>query len=165
MSLGKLLLLLRDKLDVPVRQKLGEDRSIVFLVGLDSCRTHTRGHSAVTFESTPGSAPLKYTLYFSCTRTTTASDGPSGGHSPFAEALLDEQHGFFGEGVTLQNALANVSRAVEKKGQQKPVEYSITTIPRHFCIRPSAPQGEQQTEAVLAPVEDTRERGRWMRTC
>jgi hypothetical protein len=27
---------------------------------------------------------------------------------------------------------------VQKKGQQKPVEYAITTIPRHFCIRPSA---------------------------
>jgi hypothetical protein len=110
-------------------------------------------------------------LYFSCSRTTTASDGPSGGHSPFAEALLDEQHGFFAEGVTLQDAIANVSRAGEKEGQQKPVEYAIpTTIPRHFCIRPLAggahagPAGEQQTGAVLAPTEDTREIGRWMRT-
>jgi hypothetical protein len=138
LSLGRLLQLLRDKLDVPVRQKMGEDRAIVFLVVLDSCRTHTRGHSALAFEPAPGSSPLKYTLYFSCSRTTTACDGPSGGHSPFAEALLDEQHGFFAEGVTLQDAITNVSRAVEKKGQQKPVEYAITAIPRHFCIRPSA---------------------------
>ena len=36
LSLGKLLQLLRDNLDVPVRQKLGEDRAIVFLVVLDS---------------------------------------------------------------------------------------------------------------------------------
>ena len=138
LSLGRLLQLLRDKLDVPVRQKMGEDRAIVFLVVLDSCRTHTRCHSALAFEPAPGSAPLKYTLYFSCSRTTTASDGPSGGHSPFAQALLDEQHGFFAEGVTLQDAIANVSSAVEKKGQQKPVEYATTDIPRHFCIRPTA---------------------------
>ncbi len=102
-SLGRLLQLLKDKLDIPVRQKMGEGRAIVFLVVLDSCRTHTRGHSALAFEPAPGSAPLKYILYFSCSR-----------------------------------AIANVPRAVEKKGQQKPVEYAITTIPRHFCIRPSA---------------------------
>jgi hypothetical protein len=30
---------------------------------------------------------------------------------------------------------------------------------------PLAPEGEQQTGAVLAPAEDARERGRWMRTC
>jgi len=42
LSLGKLLQLLRDKLDVPVRQKLGEDRAIVFLVVLDSCRCTQR---------------------------------------------------------------------------------------------------------------------------
>jgi hypothetical protein len=140
LSLGKLLQLLRDKLDLPVRQKLGEERAIVFLVVMDSCRIakeDPRGHSALAFEPAPGSAPLKYTLYFSCSRTTTASDGPSGGHSPFAQALLDAQHGFFAEGVTLQDAIANVSRAVEKKGRQKPVEYAITTIPRHFCIRPT----------------------------
>ena len=55
-----------------------------------SCRTHTRGHGALAFEPAPGSAPLKYTWYFSCSRTTTASDGPSGGHSPLRQALLDE---------------------------------------------------------------------------
>ena len=42
LSLGRLLQLLRDKLDVPVRQKLGEDRAIVFLVVLDSCRRAQR---------------------------------------------------------------------------------------------------------------------------
>ena len=174
LSLGKLLQLLRDKLDVPVRQKLGEDRAIVFLVVLDSCRIaqeDPRGHSALAFEPSPHSAPLKYTLYFSCSRTTTASDGPSGGHSPFAQALLDEQHGFFAEGVTLQDAIANVSRAVEKKGQQKAVEYAITTIRGISASGPrqegpmQAPQGEQQTGVVLARAEDTHERGRWMRTC
>jgi hypothetical protein len=141
LSLGRLLQLLRDKLDVPVRQKMGQDRAIVFLVVLDSCRTHTRGHSALDLlavEPAPGSAPLKYTLFLSCSRTTTASDGPSGGHSPFAQALLDEKHGFFAEGVTLRDAIANVKTAVEQKGHQKPVEYEISTIPRHFCIRPSA---------------------------
>ena len=96
-----------------------------------------------------------------------ASDGPSGGHSPFAEALLDEQHGFSAEGVTLQDAIANVPRAVEKKGQQKPVEYAITTVASRGISASGprqegpmqAPQGEQQTGAVL----DTSERGRWMR--
>jgi hypothetical protein len=150
-SLGQLLKTLRNNLDMPVRTKFGEDRAIVFLVVLDSCRiadtdpevppprTASRhGHGALALEPAPGSAPLKYTLYFSCSRTTVAFDGPRGGHSLFAQELLDEQHGFFAEGVTLRDAIDHVTRAVVKKGRQTPVEYYITTIPRHFCIRPSA---------------------------
>jgi hypothetical protein len=99
------------------------------------------------FEPPPDSSPRKYTLYFSCSRTTTASDGPSGGHSPFTHALLDAQHGFFAEGVTLDDGIAHVSRSLQGSGleSQRPIRIGPPdSIPRHFCIRPSPAGGDSR---------------------
>ena len=43
-----------------------------------------------------------------------------------------------GDVSCLFHAIANVSRAIQKTRQQTPVGYAINTIPRDFCIWPSA---------------------------
>jgi hypothetical protein len=144
LGLDSVMKLLRDELDVPVLQKLKE---IVFLVVLDSCRSTVHDRAArtpINFEPPADSSPRKYTLYFSCSRTRTASDGPSGGHSPFTQALLDEQHGFFAEGVTLDDAIAHVSRSLQgsRFESQRPIRLGPPdSIPPHFCIRPGPTAG------------------------
>ncbi len=98
--------------------------------------------SALAFEPPPGSAPRKYAYIFSCSRTEIADDGKRGGTSPWTQAVLHEQRGFFAQGVTLQEAITFVSNDVESGGSQKPIEYQITsTIPRDFCIWPAAGAG------------------------
>jgi len=67
-------------------------------------------------------------------RTTTASDGPRGGHSPYVRALLDANCGIFAEGVSLHTAIANVSNALP--GVQALISIGLEALPQHFCIRP-----------------------------
>jgi hypothetical protein len=144
LGLDSVMKLLRDHLDQPAR--LEKTKEVVFLVVLDSCRktVEDRSRNPVSFEPPPDSSPRKYTLYFSCSRTTTASDGQSGGHSPFTQALLDPQHGFFAEGVTLYDGIAHVSSSLLGSGidSQRPISLGPPdSIPRHFCIRPKPAGG------------------------
>jgi hypothetical protein len=144
LGLDIVMKLLRDHLDQPAR--LEKTKEVVFLVVLDSCRktVEDRSRNPVSFEPPPDSSPRKYTLYFSCSRTTTASDGKSGGHSPFTQALLDPQHGFFAEGVTLYDGIAYVSSSLLGSGidSQRPISLGPPdSIPRHFCIRPKPAGG------------------------
>ena len=137
LSLDTLLLTLRQELDEPVRQKHGESKAIAFLVVLDACRVNGPDRSfngALACEPAPESAPLKYTIVFSCSRTKTASDGPSGGHSPFVRELLDERCGIFAEGISLYTAIANVSNALPEA--QAPKSIGLEALPQDFCIRP-----------------------------
>jgi hypothetical protein len=161
LSLDNLMQLLRDKLDLPVRDNKGKERAIVFVIILDSCRNAVADRSIgrdLACEVAPGSAPHKYTVFFSCSRTTTASDGPSGGHSPFARALLDAEGGFFAEGVTLRDTIYNVSRAVEKGTQQSPIEVRLAAIPQDFCICPKAvAQPDAVTVSARVLPEDVSE--------
>jgi hypothetical protein len=132
---------LHDKSDEPIRKKFGEDRAIVFLVALDSCRSSNEPQirSALAFEPPPGSAPRKYALHFLRSRTEMADDGKKGGNSPWTQAVLHELRGFIPQGVTLQEAITFVSNKVANGGSQEPIEYHITsTIPRDFCIWPAA---------------------------
>ena len=164
LPLDDLLKSLRDTLDRPVREKVGADQATVFLVMLDCCRIQLNRSfgDALACEPAPGSAPLKYTILFSCSRTQTASDGPSGGCSPFLQALLDEQHGFFAEGVTLHTAIHQVASALDSNKNQDCISVKLEAIPQHFCIWPKV--GAEGGGGLLG-AERTRERGRWMRTC
>jgi len=148
LSLDTLMRTLRQELDEPVLQKFGEARAIVFLVVLDACRVPGPNRSfdgALACEPAPESAPLRYTIVFSCSRTTTASDGPSGEHSPFVRALLDAKHGIFAEGVSLHAAIANVSNALPQA--QAPISMKLEALPQGFCIRPgSAGMGKRKQE-------------------
>ena len=58
-----------------------------------------------SLEPPAASAPIKWALCFSCPRDSTASDGPQGAHSPFAQELLDEKAGIFAAGVPLKGGL------------------------------------------------------------
>jgi hypothetical protein len=77
LTLDKLLETLRDTLDLPVRHKMHQPRSISFLVVLDCCRNSF--DDALACEPAPQSLSNNTTILFSCSRTKTADDGPSGG--------------------------------------------------------------------------------------
>jgi hypothetical protein len=49
--------------------------------------------------------PVDWAIYFSCSRDSTAKDGPSGGHSPFVAELLHDAEGIFAQGVPLGKGL------------------------------------------------------------
>ena len=171
LSLDKLMQTLRQELDEPVREKFGEARAIVFVVVLDACRVSSDSFSnapvgahfdgrcgptvqqpfdgALACEPTLGLAPLKYTIIFSCSRATSASDGPPLGHSPFASALLDASHGIFAEGVSLHTAIAKV--AISLPQAQAPVSIRLESIPAHFCISPS--HGQMRDVSASSTLE------------
>lgn len=115
---------------------------------LDACRIRTLNadrssfDSALACEPAAEAAPAKYTIVFSCSRTMAASDGPSGGHSPFATALLDPMHGIFADGVSLPTAVATVASTLP----QAPVSIRLESIPAQFCINPRATQLHQHGE-------------------
>jgi len=149
LSLDTLMRTLRQELDEPVWQKFGKARAIVFLVMLDACCVPGPNRSfdgALACEPAPESAPLKCKIVFSCSRTTTASDGPSRGHSPFVRALLDAKRGIFAKGVSLQTAIANVSNALPQA--QAPKSFGLEALPQDFCIHPGpAGVGKRKLEA------------------
>ena len=111
-------------------------------------------------EPAGGSAPTSYQIIFSCSRTTTALDGPSGGNSPFAKALLNEHKGFFAEGVTLREAIVNVSDALTSlaKDQQAIVVGAPNAIPADFCLQPKKVEILQPTaqgDGAAARLDET----------
>jgi hypothetical protein len=142
LSLNDLLEMLRKHLDQPVQNQFGAGRAVVFLVVLDACRVQLgleRGFDDLqALEPDAKEAPRKYKILFSCSRKTTASDGPSGGHGPFAKAMCDASSGFFAEGVPLRDAIESVSRAVQSSaGGQAPTVLGMPdALPADFCINP-----------------------------
>jgi len=126
-------------LDVKVSRNLCAAVTFVFV--LDSCRVslpHSRDVHVDLEPEMPSSAPRKYKIIFSCARTRPASDGQRGGHSPFAQAVLDAEHGFFAEGITLHSAIPKVCSALESMNQdQRMVTHGTAdAIPLDFCIQP-----------------------------
>jgi hypothetical protein len=143
LSLNDLLELLRKHLDQPVKSQFGAGRAVVFLVVLDACRDQlTRGGSSFdgleALEPDAKEAPRMYKILYSCSRKTTASDGPSGGNGPFAAAMCDVNVGFFAEGVALRDAIESVSRAVQSSagGQAPTILGRPDALPSNFCINP-----------------------------
>jgi len=69
-----------------------------------------------------------------------ASDGQRGGHSPFAKAVLDADHGFFAEGLALNAAISKVSSTLKSttKDQRMLIHGTADAIPEDFCIQPKA---------------------------
>ena len=148
LSLNDLLEMLRKHLDQPVQNQFGAGRAVVFLVVLDACRDQLgleRGFDDVqALEPDAKEAPRKYKILFSCSRKTTASDGPSGGHGPFAKAMCDASSGFFAEGVPMRDAIESVSRAVQSSaGGQAPTVLGMPdALPSDFCINPRSGAAE-----------------------
>ena len=84
-SLDDLLSTLRKHFDEPVRQKMGEAKAPVVPVPVvpGSCRDALQSQAALqgalAYEPNRDTAPRKYAILFSCSRTATASDGPGAG--------------------------------------------------------------------------------------
>ena len=169
LSLNDLLEMLRRHLDQPVQNQFGAGRAVVFLVVLDACRVQlARGDFSFdglqALEPDAKEAPRKYKILFSCSRKTTASDGPSGGHSPFAAAMCDVNVGLFAEGVALRDAIESVSRAVQSSagGQAPTVLGRPDALPSDFCINPRSAgtvagrrKKREADEELLAVLRET----------
>ena len=95
-----------------------------------------------SLEPPPASAPKKWALCFSCSRDSTASDGPSGSHSPFAQELLDEDAGIFAAGVPLKGGLEAACRRVSAQHQgQTPMPVGLHNINEDWCLCPAPSEG------------------------
>ena len=131
------------ELDTPVLKKWGDAGAITFMVVLDSCRVSLANSRSVDVDlepEKPSCAPCKYRIIFSCSRTMPASDGQRGGHSPFAKAVLDADHGFFAEGIALNAAISKVSSTLKSmtKDQRMLIHGTADAISENFCIQPKA---------------------------
>ena len=95
----------REDLDMLARM-LNPPRQVTFVLVMDACRVAEMDQATLSASLEPpaASAPKKWSICFSCSRDSTASDGPQGAHSPFAQELLDEKAGIFAAGVPLKGA-------------------------------------------------------------
>ena len=93
----------REDLDMIARM-LNPPRQVTFVLVVDACRVAEMDQATLSssLEPPPGSAPITWALCFSCSRDSSASDGPQGAHSPFAQELLDEKAGIFAAVVPLK---------------------------------------------------------------
>jgi len=153
LSLDKLMQILRRDFDEHVRNK--EMIAPVFIVVLDSCREGLPGadlRGAMACEPNKDAAPLKYTILLSCSRTTTASDGPRGGHSPCASALLDPQRGLFAEGVSVRDAIAHMSASLQELHGQTPMSIGPPEcIPKDLFLLPASQASQATAPASSSP--------------
>ena len=134
--LSEVLLILHDFLDEPVSKK--SQKVIHFIIHLDSCRssTHRDVNATLACEPESGKCPRKWSVIFSCSRTKPASDGPSGGHSPFAKAFLDPQLGFMAEGVSIHSAHFNIGNLLLSSTQNQQMKIIGSLLPAEVCVRP-----------------------------
>ena len=149
-SLSDIFLVLRDYLDDPVYNKL--KKTIHFIIHLDSCRLSMDQRNvqvALACEPERPKCPRKWTVFFSCSRTQPASDGPSGGHSPFAQAFLDPQYGYMAEGITLASAMSNVNEALSLLTQNQCMIQTGLPVPVDFCVRPKKIVVAQQGSSTV----------------
>ena len=135
-SLDEILQTLQKYWEEEIKKEHGRKQSLVFLIVPDSCRKSIGERSVVDLEAAKfENAPSNYTIIYSCSRSTAASDGPQGGHSPFASAFLDKERGFFAEGISLTSAIAHVN-SVLQKSRQKLHRHLTGEGLEDFCIRP-----------------------------
>ena len=120
-SLDDILQTLQKYWKEEIKKEHGQKKRLVFLIVPDSCRTlmGDAGERSVEIDleaAKPKNAPSSYTIIYSCSRSTAASDGPQGGHSPFASSFLNKERGFFAEGISLISTITHVNSAVQKRG-------------------------------------------------
>ena len=126
----------REDLDVLARD-LNPPKQITFVLVVDACRVAEMDQSTLSCSLEPpaASAPKTWALCFSCSRDSTASDGPQGAHSPFAQELLDEKAGIFAAGVPLKGGLeAACRRMPEQHRGQAPMTVGLHSIQKDWCF-------------------------------
>jgi hypothetical protein len=116
----------REDLDMLARM-LNPPRQVTFVLVVDACRVAEMDYATLpsSLEPPSGSAPGTWALCFSCSRDSTASDGPQGAHSPFAQELLDEKAGIFAPGVPLRGGL---DQACKRMCQQHPGQHPVPLL-------------------------------------
>ena len=154
LPLDRLAKVFRDTLDLPARESGKHPTGYLF--ALDCCRDSFPRHlggGAEKLEPAKGSAPNNYRIVYSCSRATTASDGPSGGNSPFATALVDDRDGFFAENVTLRDAIFNVSRKLRDNYQHVVTAGQEDAFPKDFCINVNVQANNAACAQQTPPLE------------
>jgi hypothetical protein len=118
---------------------LNPPRQVTFVLVVDACRVAEMDQATLSSSLEPqaASAPKKWALCFSCSRDSTASDGPQGAHSPFAQELLDEKAGIFAAGVPLKGGLEEACRRMREQHQgQDPMPVGLHSIKEDWCFYP-----------------------------
>ena len=108
-----------------------------------SCRVAEMDQATLSASLEPpaASAPKKWSICFSCSRDSTASDGPQGAHSPFAQELLDEKAGIFAAGVPLKGGLDQACQRMREQHQgQAPMAVGLPSIKEDWCFDPNPAQ-------------------------
>ena len=132
----------REDLDVLARD-LNPPKPITFVLVVDACRVAEMDQSTLSCSLEPpaASAPKTWALCFSCSRDSTASDGPQGAHSPFAQELLDEKAGIFAAGVPLKGGLDQACQRMREQHQgQAPMAVGLPSIKEDWCFYPNPAQ-------------------------
>ena len=122
---------------------LNPPRQVTFVLVMDACRVAEMDQATLSASLEPpaASAPKKWSICFSCSRDSTASDGPQGAHSPFAQELLDEKAGIFAAGVPLKGGLEEAGRRMSEKHRgQAPMPVGLHSIQEDWCFYPSPAQ-------------------------
>ena len=151
----------REDLDMLARM-LNPPRQVTFVLVVDACRVAEMDQATLSssLEPPPGSAPISWALCFSCSRDSTASDGPQGAHSPFAQELLDEKAGIFAAGVPLKGGLEEACRRLHEQHRgQAPMPVGLHSIQEDWCFYPDpAPRvysGNVPTAGKTCPRRDS----------
>ena len=131
----------RKDLDMLVRQS-SPPKEVSFVFLIDACRDNEMVSNPATLASSleppKGSAPVKWALCFSCSRDSTASDGPPGSHSPFVTELLHEDSGIFAMDIPLKRGLEDACRRMCEQHQgQTPMLMGLQTIKEDWCLCPA----------------------------
>jgi hypothetical protein len=128
-------------------RRLTPARTPFFLLIFDACRVRPGDFQNSVDERCNNDSniqvPAAYSLCFSCSRGSVAMDGRPGDHSPFAQALLDQETGIFVQGRPLKIAVEAARQRVGNSAGcsgQKPVSVCLDEIPPGFCLFPARSQ-------------------------
>ena len=166
LKLEEVFQLCRDYLDRPARERPSDPKPVRFVLVVDACRGRaaTRRSNATLSSSLEPHfdiAPKLWAVLFSCSRGTSARDGPRGGYSPFMTKLLDETEGIFAAGMPLKSGLEKACQRMRDDAQtrQAPMSVGLHNIKEDWCFHPVPPVTEPEAG------EREREREREKRTC
>ena len=149
----------REDLDMLARM-LNPPRQVTFVLVVDACRVAEMDQATLSssLEPPPGSAPITWALCFSCSRDSTASDGPQGAYNPFAQELFDEKAGIFAAGVPLKGCLEEACRRMREQHQgQDPMPVGLHSIKEDWCFDPGP---AERVSSGLGNVPDNMQSGR-----
>jgi len=156
-TLGDILRFCREDLDDHAARE--KRAPVSFVVIIDACRDSAAlSDSAIcaSLDQRKNTNPKDWAICFSCSRDSTAKDGPFGGNSPFVSELLHETEGIFAQGVPLGKGLNDACIRLEKRhADQVPIPVRMNTIPSELYLFPPGSDSSSMAGIKQAVVTDS----------